>query len=216
VSLSALKVAGRVLVVALILAGMVTAWIYRYSLSPAEIESFIQNTPEAPLFFLLAHIVVSLLFIPRTLLSIAAGLVFGLWGGIFWATCGCLLGSVAGFLIARYVNDGLLDLESIPKLGPLLLRAEEGGWRAVAAIRLLPIMPHTLGNYALGLTRVPLGAYITGSVLGQLPATIAYVDFGAAGERVFAGKAGWLMPTLIGVAALLISMLLPRFIHRRS
>ncbi len=72
---------------------------------------------------------------------------------------------------------------------------EQGGWRAVAGLRLIPVIPHSLANYALGLTRLPLGAYALGSLLGQLPMTIAYVDFGAAGERVMLGTAGWLVPT---------------------
>ena len=107
-----------------------------------------------------------------------------------------MLGAVAGFLLARYVNAGLIDPESMPRLGPILQRAEAGGWRAVAALRLIPVLPHSVGNYALGLTRLPLGAYALGSLLGQLPMTIAYVDFGAAGGKIWSGASGWLAPTL--------------------
>jgi uncharacterized membrane protein YdjX (TVP38/TMEM64 family) len=101
------------------------------------------------------------------------------------------------------------------RIGPILRRAADGGWRTVAMLRLVPVLPHSLGNYALGLTRLPVGAYAFGSLLGQLPMTIAYVDFGAAGGSVFAGKAGWVEPTLIGLAALAVSFLLPRLVGRR-
>ena len=40
---------------------------------------------------------------------------------------------------------------------------ERGGWRAVALLRLIPIMPHSLANYGLGLTALPLGAYRDGA-----------------------------------------------------
>jgi uncharacterized membrane protein YdjX (TVP38/TMEM64 family) len=103
----------------------------------------------------------------------------------------------------------------MPRVGPILRRAEAGGWRAVAALRLIPVLPHSVANYALGLTRLPLGAYALGSFLGQLPMTIAYVDFGAAGGKIWSGASGWLAPTLIGAAALLISLLLPRFARSR-
>jgi uncharacterized membrane protein YdjX (TVP38/TMEM64 family) len=215
-SVAALKLAGRVLLLLLVLGGMVEAWLHRDSLSPAAIDAALRDAPEAPLLFLLAQLVASLLFIPRALIAAAAGLIFGLWWGLVWATIGSVLGSVVGFLLARYVNSGLISLESIPRFGPYLIRAEQGGWRAVAFIRILPIMNHSFVNYALGLTKVPLGAYTLGSFLGQIPSTVAYVEFGAAGEQFLTGKAGWLVPTLIGFAALAGSVLLQRLVQRRS
>ena len=215
-SVAALQRAGRILLVLVLLAGMIAAWRHRDALSPSAIDAALRDTPEAPLLYLLAHIVTSLLFIPRTLIAVAAGLIFGLWWGLVWATLGSVLGSVVGFLLARYVNSGLISLESIPRFGPYLTRAEQGGWRAVAFIRILPIMNHSFVNYALGLTKVPLGAYTLGSFLGQIPSTVAYVEFGAAGEQFLTGKAGWLLPTLIGFAALAGSVLLQRLVQRRS
>ena len=108
----------------------------------------------------------------------------------------------------------LIDLENLPRLGPVLLRAEGGGWRAVTVLRLIPVMPHSLTNYALGLTRLSLGAYALGSLLGQLPMTIAYVEFGAAGGRPMAGKRTgwadrWSAPSRSG-----LSILLPRLWKR--
>ena len=82
-------------------------------------------------------------------------------------------------------------------------------------LRLIPVMPHSVANYALGLTRLSLGAYTLGSLLGQLPMTIAYVDLGAAGGRLMLGGARWLEPTLIGLAALTLSLLLPVIAWRR-
>ncbi len=89
----------------------------------------------------------------------------------------------------------------------------------VAVVRLVPIIPHSLSNYALGLTRVRLGAYVFGSLLGQLPLTIAYADLGAAGERALLGGADWpyevLWPSLIGFVALALSLLIPAVARRR-
>jgi uncharacterized membrane protein YdjX (TVP38/TMEM64 family) len=86
-------------------------------------------------------------------------------------------------------------------------------------LRLVPIIPHSLTNYALGLTRVRLGAFAVGSLVGQLPLTIAYADLGAAGERALRGAADWphavLWPSLIGVAALALSLLIPALARRR-
>jgi uncharacterized membrane protein YdjX (TVP38/TMEM64 family) len=204
------RAVGRVLWLLLIGAGLVTAWLERAALDPAAIRDAIAAYPAAPLVFIVAHVAASLLFIPRTLLAMAAGLLFGMWWGLFWAVLGSVVGAVAGFLIARYVNSGWLVLENLPKIGPILLKAEAGGWRAVTVLRLIPVIPHSLSNYALGLTRLGVWPYAVGSLLGQLPMTVAYVDFAVAGGKLAGGQANWVLPITIGAAALLISVVLPR------
>ena len=214
--LARFRSAGRVALALLVVAGV--GWVLANggSLDAESIARVIAQYPAAPLFFLAVHVVASLIFFPRTVLAVAAGALFGLWWGTLWAALGSVLGAVAGFLLARYVNSGLVDLESLKRVGPVLLRAERGGWRAVAVLRLIPVIPHSLSNYALGLTRLDLGAYALGSLLGQLPMTIACAAAGAAGEKLVAGKAGWIMPTLIGMAALALSIVAPRLAARKG
>lgn len=212
--LQRVRMVGRVLWVLMIVVGLAVAWHERAALDPVAIRNAIAGHPAAPLIFLAAQIVASLLFVPRALLAVAAALLFGAWWGIFWAAVGATLGSVIGFLVARYINSGWLDLESLPRVGPLLLKAESGGWRAVMALRLIPVIPHSLSNYALGLTRIGLGPYMVGSFLGQLPMTIAYVDLAAAGGRIAGGRTDWVLPVAIGAAALLISVVVPRLWKR--
>lgn len=211
-----LRRAIRIFALGLLLTGIAAAWHWRVALDPAAVAAAIGRYPAAPLIYLAIHIAASLLFVPRTLLAILAGLLFGIDSGIFWATIGSVAGAVAGFLVARYINSGLFGLDRNARIRPVLDRVERGGWRAVALLRLIPVMPHSLGNYGLGLTRMPLGAYAFGSLLGQLPMTIAYVDFGAAGERVMLGGADWLAPAAIGAAALALSLLIPAIARRRT
>jgi uncharacterized membrane protein YdjX (TVP38/TMEM64 family) len=201
----------RLVVLGLLAIGAASVWNWRAVLDPTTITAAIDRYPAAPLGFLAVHIAASLLFIPRTLLAIVAGLLFGIGWGIVWAALGSVAGAVAGFLVARYINSGLIDLR---RLGPLADKVERGGWRAVATLRLIPVIPHSLANYALGLTRLSLGAYVLGSLLGQLPMTVAYVDLGAAGERLMLGGASWVEPTAIGLAALVLSMLIPAIARR--
>jgi len=209
-----LRQAGRVVALLVIVLGIVALATHREMYDPAAVAATIGRYPAAPLVFLAVHVVASLVFFPRTLLGIAAGALFGAWWGTFWAALGSVIGALAGFLLARYVNSGLIDLESTPRLGPILLRAERGGWRSVAALRLIPVVPHGLANYALGLTRLGIGGYALGSFLGQLPMTIAAAELGAAGESALTGRTDWLLPTLIGAAALIASFILPRLVQR--
>jgi uncharacterized membrane protein YdjX (TVP38/TMEM64 family) len=206
----------RLIVVGLIAIAAMAAWHWRTVLDPIAITTAIGRYPAAPLEFIAAHIAASLVFIPRTLLAIVAGLLFGTGWGILWAELGSVAGAAAGFLVARHVSSGLIDSQQASRVRSLSKWVERGGWRAVALLRLIPIIPHSVANYGLGLTALPLGAYALGSLIGQLPLTIAYVELGAAGERLLTGATGWIEPTLIGFAALPLSLVFSAYFRRRS
>jgi uncharacterized membrane protein YdjX (TVP38/TMEM64 family) len=216
IPLIGLRRAPRLIVVGLIAIAAMAAWHWRTVFDPVAIATAIGRYPAAPLGFLAAHIAASLVFIPRSLLAIAAGMLFGTGWGIVWAELGSVAGAAAGFLVARYVSSGLIDFQQGARVRSLLEWVERGGWRAVALLRLIPIMPHSVANYGLGLTALPLGAYAFGSLIGQLPLTIAYVELGAAGERLLAGRIGWIEPTLIGSTALSLSLLFSAYFRWRS
>jgi uncharacterized membrane protein YdjX (TVP38/TMEM64 family) len=217
VALAALGIrhTARLVVLALLAIGAVAAWRWRAVLDPLSITAGIERYPAAPLGFLVVQIAASLLFIPRTVLALVAGLLFGLGWGIVWAELGGVAGATAGFLIARYLNAGWIGLQYRAEVGTILERVERGGWRAVAMLRLVPVVPHSVANYGLALTRVPIGAYAFGSLVGQLPMTVAYVELGAAGGRLMLGT-GWIEPTLIGLGALSLSLLVPTFARWRA
>lgn len=208
--------AARLVVLTLVAIGSFAAWRWRAVLDPIAITGIIARYPAAPVGFLAVHVMASLVFIPRTLLAIVGGMLFGIGWGIVWAELGGVGGAVAGFLLARYVNSGLIHLDDKARLGPLFRRVELGGWRAVALLRLFPVVPHSVANYGLALTRLPLGAYAFGSLIGQLPITVAYVEVGSAGQRWMLGGSGWVEPTLIGVAALSLSLLIAAYSRWRT
>ena len=211
--------AGRLAAAAGVAAGIAAAWHWRSLFDPQAVTALLAGNKLAPLGFIALHVVASLVFVPRTLLALGAGIVFGAWWGPLWAALGSLCGAVAGFLVARYVHAGFVEHADPIRLRALLARADHGGWRMVAVVRLLPLIPHSLTNYAFGLTRVGLFSYAVGSLLGQLPLTLAYAGLGAAGGRALLGGASWgseiLLPTLIGLGALALSLLIPVVARRR-
>ncbi len=209
-----LRRAGVALVLLALAAGSIAAWRWRSAFDPVGVTALVERYPAAPLIFLAVHGVASLLFVPRTFLAVVAGLVFGMWWGIIWAALGSVLGATAGFLLARYVHAGLIDRTGWQRFAAVLERVERGGWRMVAMVRLIPVIPHSLANYALGLTRLRVVPYAFGSLLGQLPLTVAYVDFGAAGGRAALGTADWLLPSALGISALALSLLVPALARR--
>jgi uncharacterized membrane protein YdjX (TVP38/TMEM64 family) len=206
----ALQIVMRLLVTTLIVGVTIFALTHLAEFQPSRIQAFLTDNPWAPLAFVIAHIAVSLVFVPRTVMSVAAGLVFGLWGGIWWSTVGAMAGALTGFVLARYVLGDFFPFDRQRWLAALKQRLERGGWRAVAFVRLVPILPHTPVNYAFGLTDISVSAYLVGSFVGLLPTTVLWVDVGAAGGQIMDGSVNWVEPTLVGLGALAASLLLPK------
>jgi uncharacterized membrane protein YdjX (TVP38/TMEM64 family) len=185
---------------------------YRHELGSVDLKAALAGNPWAPLIFVALHIVVSLSFVPRTAMSFVAGVIFGLWGGILLTTIGAMAGSIAGFVLMRYLHRDLFGREAKGRLAWLSgvrQRLDEGGWRGVALMRLVPVLPHSASNYALGLTQISFGAYCLGSLIGLMPMTVVGVDAGVAGEQALSGGSAWIEPTVIGLVAIGFSFLLP-------
>jgi uncharacterized membrane protein YdjX (TVP38/TMEM64 family) len=123
-------------------------------------------------------------FVPGSLLTIGAGLVFGLlWGTVIVSIASTAAAALA-FLIARYVARSRVEAlaKRNPKFRAIDQAIREKGWRVVALLRLSPLVPFSVSNYLYGLTPVAFGPYVLASWIAMLPATVLYVWIGAAGK----------------------------------
>ena len=104
------------------------------------------------------------------------------------------------------------------RLGGRLRRLVDGvdaeGWRFVALMRLVPLVPFNLLNYALGLTRIALQPYVLTSAICMLPGAIAYTWLGYAGRTAAAGDGSALRYGLLGLGVLAMIAFLPRLFRR--
>jgi uncharacterized membrane protein YdjX (TVP38/TMEM64 family) len=84
------------------------------------------------------------------------------------------LGATIAFMIARYVASDWVAARAGERLARLIRGVEEEGWRFVAFVRLVPLFPFNLVNYAFGLTRIRLGEYALASFVCMAPGALAY------------------------------------------
>lgn len=134
-----------------------------------------------PLVFVLLYVITTILFIPGSALTLAAGAIFGLWIGVVTVIAGSNLGALAAFLLARTKLREKVQLwaQSNPKFSALDRAIGANGFKMVLLTRLSPAFPFTLLNYFLGLTSVRTAPYVLANFLGMLPATFLYVYLGS-------------------------------------
>jgi uncharacterized membrane protein YdjX (TVP38/TMEM64 family) len=122
------------------------------------------------------------LFIPGSLLTLAAGFAFGVVTGTVAVSLGSIAGASAAFWAGRTLVRGLIEekVARTPRFRALDQAVAERGFKIVLLTRLSPVFPFTLLNYAFGLTRVRFRDYFFASWIGMLPGTVMYVYLGSA------------------------------------
>jgi len=170
--------------------------------------------PWAPPVFVALYAAAALLFLPGSLITIAGGVLFGPLWGTLWNIIGATLGATLAFVAARYIFGDFVVRRAGPRLRNLIEGVEAEGWRFVAFVRLVPLFPFNLLNYALGLTRIRLGEYVLASAICMLPATFAYTYLGYAGREAAARGAGAIRNIVLAVGLLVGAGLLPRLVRR--
>jgi uncharacterized membrane protein YdjX (TVP38/TMEM64 family) len=130
--------------------------------------------------FILLYIIATVAFLPGSILTLGAGIVFGLVLGSFYVFIGATLGATAAFLVGRYLARGWVakKIEGNQKFKAIDRAVGREGLKIVLLTRLSPIFPFNLLNYAYGVTGVSLKDYVIGSV-GMIPGTIMYVYIGS-------------------------------------
>ena len=155
----------------------------------------------APLAFIAIYVIACVLFIPGSILTIGAGVIFGVVKGSIYVSIAATLGATAAFIVGRYfARDWIArKLEGNSRFNAIDEAVGREGWKIVALTRLSPVFPFNLLNYAFGLTKVRLRDYVIASWAGMIPGTVLYVYIGAisgdlaraAGSGAARTPAGW-------------------------
>jgi len=177
-----------------------------------------------PLAFVAGYVVATVAFAPGSILTLAAGALFGLTRGVLLVFIGATLGAAASFLVARYLARRAVErrLQGNPRFRAIDRAIAGQGRRIVFLLRLSPIVPFNLLNYGLGLTSVRFIDYLVASI-GMLPGTVLYVYYGrvagdvavlAAGGAPARGAGHYAVLALGLAATIAVTALLTRIARR--
>ncbi len=169
--------------------------------------------PWGPIAFIAGYVLACVAFVPGSVLTLAAGAIFGLGPGIVYVFIAASLGACAAFGLARSVARGAVErrLAGDPRFAAIDRAVAAEGRKIVFLLRMSPVFPFALLNYALGLTSVRFVDYAI-ACLGMLPGTVLYVylgslagdaagrDSGTASTLEWVGKGVGLVVTVIVTA----------------
>jgi uncharacterized membrane protein YdjX (TVP38/TMEM64 family) len=144
----------------------------------------------APIAFVALYSAAVIVLVPASILTIAAGALFGVAEGFALGFAGAVLGSLGAFLLGRHVlrRTVAAQLARMPRLAAVDRAVSAQGRRVVFLLRLSPVVPYNLLNYALGLTTISAQDFVIAS-LGMIPANLTYAYLGeVAGDALAAAS----------------------------
>jgi uncharacterized membrane protein YdjX (TVP38/TMEM64 family) len=146
---------------------------------------------QGAVLFSLVYSVATLLLLPTTPFTVVAGVLYGPWGGGALLMVLSLGVDLVAFYLARFARGPFERMSNrFPGLARLDEALGEGGFGAVCLLRLSPLAPYGALNYALGLTRVTPAAFLAGTAVGSLPATVLFLVLGHGAAGMVEGGGG--------------------------
>lgn len=173
------------------------------------VDWFMGWADHGPFIFALVYLVATLLPLPTTPFTLAAGALFGFGPGLAVVAAAQLAGSTLAFTLGRHGLCGPMKrrLTRHPKLEAARQALVEEGWKGVALFQLSPVLPFGLQNYFLGASHVKLAHFVAGTAMAMLPLSALFVFAGAQGREAMTegGAAQWGLMALGLAAALLLA-----------
>ncbi len=158
----------------------------------------------APLTYIVLYTVGTILILPSTPLNLSGGAIFGAWLGTLWTTIAAVIAAVVAFAFTRTVGRDLVAKKFAGRWEAMDAEMRQGGLFYMFAIRLLPIIPYGLVNFAAGLTSIRFRDYFVGTLLGTVPGVLPFVLLGSSGLQAL--RTGDVLPLMgaLGLTGILV------------
>ena len=170
----------------------------------AAIDAVYRNNPlQTVAVFFLVYVAVTGLSLPgATIMTLAAGAIFGLLWGTIIVSFASSIGATLSFAASRFVLKDSVQAKFGDKLRAINAGIDKDGAFYLFTLRLVPAFPFFIINLVMGLTPIRLPTFYWISQLGMLAGTIVYVNAGTEVARIDR-LSGILSPTLLASFTLL-------------
>lgn len=177
-----------VLFLCVLLCGYIFLRVTRCSeyLDPERLMDFLSSWEErSPIIFIAISSIRPVFLFPTSILIIASGILYGKILGTLYGVAGSTLGAVVAYFFSRMLGSDFVQLIFGARLHQMESILSAQGLRIIFILRLIPVVPFDLVNYASGLVRVNFLQYVGGTFLGLIPATFAYTFLGESLKKLY-------------------------------
>jgi len=152
--------------------------------SVAETRARVQRAGAlGPVLFVALYVGLALLPLPKNVLSVAAGAVFGLGPAFGLVLLAAVLGASVAFWLGRLLGRDAVERYTGNRVARVDALVVRHGLLGIVTLRLVPLVPYTALNYLAGLSALRWSHYLVGSTLGMVPGVTALVLLGAYGTE---------------------------------
>ena len=176
-------------------------------INPEQLQAWLKRMGIwAPIIYIGLYTLGTILILPSTPLNLSGGALFGVWWGTLWTSLAALIAAVVAFAFTRTVGRDYIAHKLAGRWEAIDGEMRQGGLFYMFAIRLLPIIPYGIVNFAAGLTSIRFRDYLLGTTLGTVPGILPFVMMGAGLQALTSGNLWPLMCAftltgmLVGVA----------------
>ena len=133
-----------------------------------------------PLLFIGLYLIQTALSLPgATVMTLAAGAIFGAVTGTAYAVIGATCGAAIAFLLVRYLLHDFVERKLGKRLEEINREMDRSGFNYLLFLRLVPLFPFFAVNLAAALTRLRFPTFIIGTLIGIIPGGFVYANAGA-------------------------------------
>ena len=174
-------------------------------IDPNQLQGWLtQEGIWAPIIYIVLYTVATVLVLPSTALNLTSGAIFGPWLGTLWTSIAAVIAAVVAFAFTRTVGREMVAQKLAGRWQAMDAEMHQGGLFYMFALRLLPIIPYGLVNFAAGLTSIRFQDYLLATILGTIPGVLPFVMLGSFGLRAM--RTGDVLPLFLalGLTGLLV------------
>lgn len=203
-----LYLSNRQLWVLLAVVCLLLTWLSIHALGgykPAQLQALIHRAGLwAPVIYIALYAVGTLALLPSTPLNISGGLLFGPWWGMVWTSVGAVVAAAIAFLFSRTVGRPIMEKRLEGRWQTMDAEIRRGGLFYMFAIRLIPVMPYGIVNFAAGLTSIRFRDFWVGTILGTVPSVLPFVLVGSSSFKALSTGNLWPLLGALGLTGALV------------
>jgi uncharacterized membrane protein YdjX (TVP38/TMEM64 family) len=198
------------------------AWLPMGAYLARLLEAVRGTGPWGPVVLALAYVVATVLFVSGAVMTLGSGFLFGLAVGTLTVSLGSIVGASAAFGIGRWIARGWVQRKLAHSRRWQALDEAVGrqAFKTVLLVRLSPVFPFVLTNYAFSLTNIRFREFFLASWIGTLPGTLLYVYLGSTAKDltdiVRGTYQGGMVRNIALVAGLLATVVVTTIIARAA